>query len=125
MEARIRVKRVYDEPSGDDGFRVLVDRLWPRGMKKGDVRVDLWLPDVAPSTALRKWFSHDPSKWEEFKRRYFVELDEKKEVIKRLVEIAREGTLTLLFSARDVEHNQAVALRDYLLSLISKGGGEN
>jgi uncharacterized protein YeaO (DUF488 family) len=122
MGVRIRVKRVYDEPSGDDGFRVLVDRLWPRGMKKGDVRVDLWLPDVAPSTALRKWFSHDPSKWEEFKRRYFVELDEKKEVIKRLVEIAREGTLTLLFSARDVEHNQAVALREYLVSLISKGG---
>jgi len=91
-------------------------------MKKGDVRVDLWLPDVAPSTALRKWFSHDPSKWEEFKRRYFVELNEKKEVIKRLVEIAREGTLTLLFSARDVEHNQAVALREYLVSLISKGG---
>jgi uncharacterized protein YeaO (DUF488 family) len=122
MGARIRVKRVYDEPSGDDGIRVLVDRLWPRGMKKGDVRVDLWLPEVAPSTALRKWFSHDPSKWEEFKRRYFVELDEKKEVIKRLVEIAREGTLTLLFSARDVEHNQAVALREYLVSLISKGG---
>jgi len=122
MEARIRVKRVYDEPSGDDGFRVLVDRLWPRGMKKGDVRVDLWLPDVAPSTALRKWFSHDPSKWEEFKRRYFVELDEKKEVLKRLVEIARDGTLTLLFSACDVEHNQAVALREYLVSLISKGG---
>jgi len=122
MGVRIRVKRVYDEPSGDDGFRVLVDRLWPRGMKKGDVRVDLWLPDVAPSTALRKWFSHDPSKWEEFKRRYFVELDEKKEVIKRLVEIARKGTLTLLFSARDVEHNQAVALREYLVSLISKRG---
>jgi uncharacterized protein YeaO (DUF488 family) len=116
------VKRVYDEPSGDDGFRVLVDRLWPRGMKKGDVRVDLWLPDVAPSTALRKWFSHDPSKWEEFKRRYFVELDKKKEVIKRLVEIAREGALRLLFSARDVEHNQAVALREYLVSLISKRG---
>jgi uncharacterized protein YeaO (DUF488 family) len=122
MGVRIRVKRVYDEPSGDDGFRVLVDRLWPRGMKKGDVRVDLWLPDVAPSTALRKWFSHDPSKWEEFKRRYFVELDGKKEVIKRLVEIARKGTLTLLFSARDVEHNQAVALREYLVSLISKRG---
>jgi uncharacterized protein YeaO (DUF488 family) len=119
MGVRIRVKRVYDEPSGDDGFRVLVDRLWPRGMKKGDVRVDLWLPDVAPSTALRKWFSHDPSKWEEFKRRYFVELDEKKEVLKRLVEIAREGALTLLFSARDVEHNQAVALREYLVGLIN------
>jgi uncharacterized protein YeaO (DUF488 family) len=122
MGVRIRVKRVYNEPSGDDGFRVLVDRLWPRGMKKGDVRVDLWLPDVAPSTALRKWFSHDPSKWEEFKLRYFVELDGKKEVIKRLVEIARKGTLTLLFSARDVEHNQAVALREYLVSLISKRG---
>jgi uncharacterized protein YeaO (DUF488 family) len=76
-----------------------------------------------PSTALRKWFSHDPSKWEEFKRRYFIELDEKKEVIKRLVEIAREGALRLLFSARDVEHNQAVASREYLVSLISKGGG--
>jgi uncharacterized protein YeaO (DUF488 family) len=119
MEARIRVKRVYDEPSGDDGFRVLVDRLWPRGMKREDVRVDLWLPDVAPSTALRKWFSHDPSKWEKFKRRYFVELNGKREVIKRLVEIAREETLTLLFSARDVEHNQAVALREYLVSLIN------
>jgi uncharacterized protein YeaO (DUF488 family) len=119
MEARIRVKMVYDEPSGDDGFRVLVDRFWPRGMKKVDVRVDLWLPDVAPSTALRKWFSHDPSKWEEFKRCYFVELDGKREVIKGLVEIARKGTLTLLFSARDVEHNQAVALREYLVSLIN------
>jgi len=113
----IRAKRVYEPPDAHDGFRVLVDRIWPRGMAKEQVRADLWLPDVAPSTALRKWFAHDPSKWAEFKKRYFAELDKNPESVHVLLEAAEaEGTLTLLFSARYAEHNQAIALKEYLLS---------
>jgi uncharacterized protein YeaO (DUF488 family) len=116
----IRTKRVYEPPDAHDGFRVLVDRIWPRGMAKEQVRADLWLRDVAPSTALRKWFAHDPSKWEEFKKRYFAELDKNPESVHVLLEAAAKGTLTLLFSARDAEHNQAIALKEYLLSKARK-----
>ncbi len=116
----IRTKRVYEPPDARDGFRVLVDRIWPRGMAKEQVRADLWLRDVAPSTALRKWFAHDPSKWEEFKKRYFAELDKNPESVHVLLEAAAKGTLTLLFSARDAEHNQAIALKEYLLSKARK-----
>lgn len=112
----IRTKRVYEPASPDDGFRVLVDRVWPRGMTKEQVRADLWLKAVAPSTALRKWFGHDRSKWEAFESRYFLELDAKPEAVASLVDEAVKGRLTLLFSARDAEYNQAVALREYLLS---------
>lgn len=111
----IRLKRVYDVPDGEDGQRVLVDRVWPRGLRREMAHADLWLPEIAPSASLRRWFSHDPSKWEEFKARYFEELDAKPEVVERLLKMASGGPLTLLFSARDQQHNQAVALREYLL----------
>lgn len=110
----IRLKRVYDPPDPGDGRRFLVERLWPRGMKKAALPMDGWLKEVAPSAALRRWFAHDPKKWEEFQRRYFAELDRKPEAWKPLLEAARQGTITLLFSTRDLEHNSAVALRAYL-----------
>ena len=112
----IRTKRVYEQADPADGFRVLVDRVWPRGMTKEQVRADLWLKSIAPSTALRQWFGHDRSKWEEFRRRFWVELDAQPEAMAQLLEAAAKGRLTLLFSARDGECNQAVVLRDYLLS---------
>ena len=112
----IRTKRVYEPANPHDGLRVLVDRVWPRGMTKEQAQADLWLKDVAPSTALRKWFGHDRSQWEAFKSRYFLELDAKPEAVARLLDEAAQGRLTLLFSARDAEYNQAVALREYLLA---------
>lgn len=110
----IRLKRVYEPPEPRDGARFLVERLWPRGMSKQQLRVDGWLRDVAPSTELRLWFSHDPHKWDEFRRRYFAELDRRPETWQPLLEAARTGTVTLVFSARDTEHNNAVALKEYL-----------
>jgi uncharacterized protein YeaO (DUF488 family) len=115
----IHTKRVYDPLEALDGYRVLVDRVWPRGMKKEQLHADLWLKEAAPSTALRKSFCHDPSRWEEFKTAYFVELDAHPEVVDRLLGEAGKGPLTLLFSARDIEYNQAVALREYLLSKVT------
>jgi uncharacterized protein YeaO (DUF488 family)/putative NADPH-quinone reductase len=112
----IRTKRVYEPAAADDGFRVLVDRVWPRGMKKEQVRADLWLKEAAPSTALRQWFGHDRSKWEEFRHRFWLELDARPEAVAQLLDAAASGRLTLLFSARDAECNQATALRDYLLA---------
>ncbi|QSA98148.1 DUF488 domain-containing protein [Methylococcus sp. EFPC2] len=113
----IRTKRVYEPADPQDGFRVLVDRVWPRGLTKGQVAAGLWLKEVAPSTSLRQWFGHDRAKWEEFRSRYFLELGVESGPVERLRELAREGRLTLLYSARDVDCNQAVALRDYLLGL--------
>ena len=110
----IRLKRVYDPPSPSDGVRVLVDRLWPRGLKKEDAALDRWDRDIAPSNELRKEFGHDHSRWDEFKARYFAELDANPEPVKRLAREARKGTLTLLYAARDTEKNNAVALREYL-----------
>lgn len=110
----IKVKRVYASPAPDDGQRFLVDRLWPRGVKKEALQLDGWLKDVAPSDALRKWFGHDPAKWEEFQERYFAELEAKPEAWRPLLEAARQGTVTLLFSARDEAHNNAVALKAFL-----------
>ncbi|MFB3906730.1 MAG: DUF488 domain-containing protein [Acidobacteriota bacterium] len=112
----IRTKRVYEPAASDDGFRVLVDRVWPRGMTKDRVGADLWLKEAAPSTELRKSFCHDPSRWEDFKKRYFAELDAKPGTVGRLLEQASGGRVTLLFSAQDAVYNQAVALREYLLS---------
>ena len=107
----IKVKRVYEKPERDDGWRVLVDRLWPRGMKKEAAHLDAWLKEVAPSDALRKWFGHDPEKWGEFQKKYRVELSKQKELIAELKQMEKQkGTLTLLFGAKDQEHNQAVAL---------------
>ena len=110
----IQLKRVYDSASETDGCRILVDRVWPRGIRKEEARIDLWLRQVAPSTALRKWFGHDPSKWEKFKQRYFVELDERVSVVQELVERAKAHHITLVYSARDAKHNNAVALQEYL-----------
>jgi uncharacterized protein YeaO (DUF488 family) len=111
----IRIKRVYEKPMKEDGWRVLVDRLWPRGMKKEAVNVDVWMKDVAPSNSLRKWFGHKPEKWSEFEKRYRGELAKKKELLGALRKMAKDhGTLTLLFGAKDEEHNQAVVLADKL-----------
>lgn len=111
----IQVRRVYDAAAADDGWRVLVDRVWPRGLSKAQVRADAWLKDVAPSTALRQWFAHDRAKWDEFVQRYTAELDANAEALEALRVAARRGRLTLLYGARDSEYNQAVALRAYLL----------
>lgn len=110
----IKVKRVYDPVEPDDGKRFLVERLWPRGMKKEALRIDGWLKEVAPSDRLRRWFGHDPEKWEEFRRRYFAELEAHPEAWQPLLEAARAGPITLLFSARDLVHNNAVALQAFL-----------
>ena len=111
---KTRLKRVYDAPAKQDGCRVLVDRLWPRGLSKKSARVDRWIRDVAPSTALRKWFAHDPAKWTEFKKRYFRELKNNAEGVKQIRALAKQGTVTFLFGARDEQHNNAVALKQYL-----------
>ncbi|PYJ23471.1 MAG: hypothetical protein DME71_02380 [Verrucomicrobia bacterium] len=114
----VRVKRVYDQPAKADGYRMLVDRLWPRGLKKSEARIDEWLREIAPSTALRKWFKHDPDKWKEFKKKYSAELDDHREQVEKLAREARKRTITLLFSARDTEHNNAVALKEYIEQLM-------
>lgn len=110
----IRVKRVYDPHVPEDGLRFLVDRLWPRGMKKENLQMAGWLKDAAPSDALRHWFGHDPAKWEEFRRRYDAELEANSETWRPLLEMARKQDITLLYSAHDIEHNNAVALRSFL-----------
>jgi uncharacterized protein YeaO (DUF488 family) len=110
----ITIKRVYDRPEPTDGTRFLVERLWPRGMKKGTLRLDGWFKDVAPSAALRRWFGHDPTKWQEFQRRYFAELDSKPAAWQPIAEAAQRGDVTLLYSARDTEHNNAVALKAFV-----------
>jgi uncharacterized protein YeaO (DUF488 family) len=110
----VKIKRIYDPPSKDDGRRILVDRLWPRGIKKDEARIDEWLKDIAPSDKLRKWFSHDPSKWQEFKRRYIDELKGKRELLERLRAESKKGTITLLFAARDKEHNNAAVLKEVI-----------
>jgi uncharacterized protein YeaO (DUF488 family) len=117
---KLKVKRVYDDPSAEDGIRILVDRLWPRGLKKESAKLDEWLKEIAPSVELRKWFGHDPERWEEFKARYFHELDRQSEAVHKLKEKASSGKVTLLFAARDETHNNAVALKEYL-----EGAGDN
>ncbi len=109
-----RVKRAYQSPEPDDGVRYLVDRVWPRGVTKNALAVADWVREVAPSDGLRQWFGHDPSKWKEFKERYFTELEAKPEAWQALLETGRQGTVTLVFSARDEEYNQAVALKEFL-----------
>lgn len=111
----IQLKRAYDKPTRADGARILIDRLWPRGVSKQDAALDHWMKEIAPSTALRKWFDHDPERWHEFQRRYEIELREHPEQIRELRAIARKGTLTLVYSAHDEAHNDAVALRKRLL----------
>ena len=108
----IRIKRVYEQPSHEDGKRILVDRLWPRGLSKEKASVDLWLKDIAPSTELRKWFDHDPSKWDEFKQRYLSELKENSEAVQTLREELKKGQVTLVYAAKDEEHNDALVLQE-------------
>lgn len=111
----IKIKRIYNKPEKEDGFRILVDRLWPRGLSKERAKVDLWLKDVAPSDKLRTWFSHDPKKWGDFQNKYKNELKDKREVIQRIKQIEKEKKLvTLLYSAKDEEHNNAIVLREVL-----------
>ena len=115
-EERVKIKRAYEGPASDDGTRVLVDRLWPRGLKKTDVAIDHWAKELAPSTELRKWFAHDPARWEEFRRRYSEEIREHCEEFNRLRDLARKGPLTLVYAAHDENYNDAVVLREILLT---------
>ena len=115
----IKLKRVYEKQTGDDGVRYLVERLWPRGVKKDSLRIEGWLKDAGPSSDLRKWFHHDPEKWQEFRRRYFAELDRAPDSWAPIREAAERGTVTLLYSSHDLEHNNAVALKEYLTRKMS------
>lgn len=117
----IQTKRVYEPPSADDGKRFLVDRLWPRGVSRDKLRLDGWLKDVAPSNELRHWFKHDPPKWTEFQRRYQAELKRQPETWQALLDASRAGRVTLLFSAQDLEHNNAVALKIHLEQGLKAG----
>jgi uncharacterized protein YeaO (DUF488 family) len=114
----VQVKRAYDPPSASDGVRVLVDRLWPRGLSKTKAAIDLWVKDIAPSVNLRRWFNHDPSRWSEFVKRYSEELDKKQAAVSALIGAVRRGRVTLLFGARDPRHNNAVALHTYLTERV-------
>lgn len=112
----IKLRRIYESPRPQpgDGRRVLIDRLWPRGLRKDEVVFDEWMKELAPSTPLRKWFAHDPAKWQEFKKRYRQELDEKPEALEKMRREARRGNLTILYSAKDTEHSNAAALKEFL-----------
>jgi uncharacterized protein YeaO (DUF488 family) len=110
----IKIKRAYEQPHKDDGLRILVDRLGPRGLTKEKASVDLWLKEIAPSTELRKWFAHDPDKWKSFRGRYETELSHNQDLIKVLKQKAREGTITLIYGARDEKHNEALVLKHFL-----------
>lgn len=110
----LRLKRAYDPPSGDDGARVLVDRLWPRGVRKDDLKLTTWLKEIAPTSELRQWFGHDPARFDAFSRRYSAELEANVDAVARLEELLSEGRVTLVYAARDTAHNEAVVLADYL-----------
>ena len=118
----IKLKRVYDPPAANDGIRFLVERLWPRGIKKAALRLDAWLKDVAQSTELRRWFGHDPKKWLEFRKRYFAELRSKPDALEPIFKAARNAPVTLLYSAHDTEHNNVVALKDFLETKLKRAG---
>ena len=111
----IHLKRAYSPASPEDGTRVLVDRLWPRGVRKADAAIDQWMKEMAPSTELRQWFAHDPSRWDEFQQRYRAELARNTDLVNELRTIAQKGRLTLIYAARDEVHNDAVVLRDVLM----------
>jgi len=111
---KIKIKRVYDKPSEEDGMRILVDRLWPRGLTKQKAAINLWLKDIAPSSELRKWFAHDPKKWTEFRKKYLQELKENKEQISIIKDHLKQGAVTLVYGARDEEHNEAQVLEELL-----------
>jgi uncharacterized protein YeaO (DUF488 family) len=111
---KINIKRVYEKPAKSDGIRILVDRLWPRGMTKERADIDLWLKNIAPTTELRKWFDHDPDKWKEFQKKYHQELKKNKEQVSLLNEQMKNGVVTLVYGARDEEHNEALVLKEWL-----------
>lgn len=111
----IKLKRAYDPPNQDDGIRILVDRLWPRGVKKVNAAINHWMKEIAPSTELRRWFGHDPARWAEFQRRYERELKQHQQNVDQLRSLAKRGVITLIYAARDQDHNEAVVLRDFLL----------
>ena len=111
----VRLKRAYEHPARDDGTRILVDRLWPRGLKKAEASIDQWAKELAPSTELRKWFGHDPNRWPEFRQRYRGELRAGHDQLEHLRTLARSGAITLVYAARDEEHNDAVVLREVIL----------
>ncbi len=113
----IRIKRVYEKPDKSDGARILVDRLWPRGVKKENAKIDLWLKDIAPTDTLRKWFNHDENKWEDFKNKYNKELKDNLGLFSQLEEYIKKGKVTLVYSAKDEKHNNAVVLKEYLEKL--------
>ncbi|MBY0562346.1 DUF488 domain-containing protein [Hyphomicrobium sp.] len=113
--SHLRLKRAYEPPESSDGVRILVDRLWPRGVSKEKASLDEWEKDIAPSTELRKWFGHDPARWAEFQRRYRAELREQADILKHIRSLAKSHTVTLVYSAHDEEHNDAVVLKDVLL----------
>jgi uncharacterized protein YeaO (DUF488 family) len=115
MADHVKLKRAYDPAAVYDGTRILIDRLWPRGVKKADAAIDQWVKDIAPSTGLRKWFGHDPARWQEFRRRYTREVHQHPNELNKLRTLARRGRITLVFSAHDEIHNDAIALRDFLL----------
>ena len=120
---KIRIERIYNNPKGDNSFRILVDRLWPRGLSKEKVRIDLWQKEIAPSNSLRKWFGHDEEKWDEFKGKYFQELDKKSDsdIVDRIIKLAKEeNSITLLYGTKEERFNNAVALKEYLEEKIKK-----
>lgn len=117
----IKIERIYDNPRGNNNsFRILVDRLWPRGLSKDKVKFDLWQKDIAPSNSLRKWFGHDEKKWDEFKRRYSKELDKNSDLANIIINKAKDGSITLLYGAKEEKFNNAVALKEYLEEKIKK-----
>lgn len=121
----IRLQRVYDARSSQEGVCYLVERLWPRGVKKTSLHFDGWLKEAGPSTDLRKWFGHDPTKWDEFRQKYFAELDRVPEAWMPIREAARNGVVTLLYSSHDTEHNNAVALREYIESRLDEAARDD
>lgn len=124
MTGTIQLKRVYEPPTKDDGSRFLVERLWPRGVKKSALPGVEWVKEAAPSAELRKWFHHDPQRWNEFRRRYFAELKHRRENLSPILEAARNGAVTLLYSSHDTEHNNAAALREYLTRSLHAAQGQ-
>lgn len=118
MIPTIHIKRIYEPSDKTDGFRILVDRLWPRGMKKEDAEVDLWMKEAAPSASLRKWFGHDPARWKEFEKKYKGELTNSETIHEMIAELKKHKTITFLYSARDQQHNQALVLQDFVKGLL-------
>ncbi len=111
----VKLKRAYEAPAGEDGTRILIDRLWPRGVSKEHAAIDQWMKEIAPSTELRQWFGHDPARWEEFRRRYAREVSAHADLLDNLRDLARQGAVTLVYAARDEDHNDAVELRELIL----------